>query len=284
MANIELELYNTHLGIVKDLRDSGADPGNVFGEGKFDIWFKFVNDLDEDIYEITVNKQNQLKKKFASLKALNTNVSRKKLRPTIVDNFVINLSTQQFDEKELNLLNKGLGFSVTPNRTPIEDVIFEVEAAIQYKPHNIKHEVRKAATELLQSASTRTTKQFRNQDEHKTLKKLKSKPCYYMKADKGNALVILDKSQYDEGMNKLIHDGPYEELKRNPLPGIVKQASESIGAIKNVFGERIKWKLIMSNPSVPRAYGLPKIHKRKNETDNGKSDVTALQIRKMAGQ
>lgn len=49
-----------------------------------------------------------------------------------------------------------------------------------------------------------------------------------MKPDKGNKLVILDKKDYDDRMKKLITEGPYEIVTRDPLPSMVTQTRKLI--------------------------------------------------------
>lgn len=50
-------------------------------------------------------------------------------------------------------------------------------------------------------------------DYHTTIKSLNNKNIYITKSDKGNGIVILDKSEYDNRMLKLNKDGPYEEYR-----------------------------------------------------------------------
>ncbi|XP_055846975.1 uncharacterized protein LOC129912629 [Episyrphus balteatus] len=82
-----------------------------------------------------------------------------------------------------------------------------------------------------------------------------------MKSDKGNKIVVMDKNEYDRRCWKLITDSGYDEIKRSPLNKMVTAANEVRKEISNVFGEQFKWKLLISNPDVPRLYCLPKVHK-----------------------
>lgn len=63
---------------------------------------------------------------------------------------------------------------------------------------------------------------------HQALRSINQKECYYMKPDKGNKLVILDKKDYDDRMKKLITEGPYEIVTRDPLPSMVTQTRKLI--------------------------------------------------------
>ena len=72
--------------------------------------------------------------------------------------------------------------------------------------------------------------------------------------------MILNKEDYIAKMKShLDSSGCYKKLNKNPLNRIIKGVNEAIK--KSSLDEEIKKKLIVSDPLVPRIYGLPKIHK-----------------------
>ena len=87
------------------------------------------------------------------------------------------------------------------------------------------------------------------------------------KADKGGKIVILNKQDYKDKMIDLLSDTDiYKQLKKNPLQlwqrnfnfelnGIAVRYTDFSGFIKS-FTSRL--------PSLPYAYGLPKVHKEGN--------------------
>jgi hypothetical protein len=87
--------------------------------------------------------------------------------------------------------------------------------------------------------------------------------------------VILGKKDYDERMYDLINNGPYKLLSRNPLSKMKTNTTEVIKSVSENFGFKYKWSIIMSNPSVPKVYGLPKIHKIGNKMRPIVSNVSA---------
>lgn len=97
-----------------------------------------------------------------------------------------------------------------------------------------------------------------------TIECLKSKPCVYSKADKGNAMVIVNTSDYENGMLELLEDGPYTEV-RDPSGKMATLTSKILNKHINVLSKETKWRLLVSNPIIPRLYGLPKIHKPGNK-------------------
>lgn len=80
--------------------------------------------------------------------------------------------------------------------------------------------------------------------------------------DKGNKLVVLNKEDYEQGVNDLITECGYKTPKKSPLPSMIKESDKLRQRIGAVFGKRFTRKLIVSNPSVPLIYCLPKIHKQ----------------------
>lgn len=176
--------------------------------------------------------------------------------------YVKNLSSEPFTEEELNLLDKGLNYTIRPEKTNIDNIIIDIETAIKYKPDFIKHSVRNEVMPILKA--TKRNNNYQRNEEHNTLKSIKEKDVFFLKADKGNALVILDKSDYKHRMEQTIQSSEFQQLKRNPLPKMIKAATNAIKEIYETF-KVPRWRLSVSNPRVPRLYGLPKIHKEGNK-------------------
>ena len=50
-----------------------------------------------------------------------------------------------------------------------------------------------------------------------------------MKADKGNCLVVMDRSEYDEKMNNLLNDrNTYEKVSKLPFKTIERQLNKQL--------------------------------------------------------
>lgn len=85
----------------------------------------------------------------------------------------------------------------------------------------------------------------------------------------------MDKSDYENRMGTLINDGPYELLNKSPLPKMITQSNTTRTKISEVFGNRFLRTLIVSNPTLPKLYGLPKIHKTGNKMRPIVSNINA---------
>lgn len=89
---------------------------------------------------------------------------------------------------------------------------------------------------------------------HEVAKALRLKPVVIAKADKSNNVVILDETDYEDKVMKLIAEGPYIELKENPLKNMVNEVNDVLKKHQhkltdNPKSELRKWKV--SNPRLP---------------------------------
>lgn len=99
-----------------------------------------------------------------------------------------------------------------------------------------------------------------------------------MKADKGNKLVIMNKEDYDEKLQNTINDSNFKILNRTPLPGMIRDSRNLIKSIQEIFAVP-KWKLIVSNPEVPKLYALPKVHKPGGKLRNIVSNINSPSVK-----
>jgi len=100
---------------------------------------------------------------------------------------------------------------------------------------------------------------------HITNKFVKNNPdILFTHADKGNTVVALDKNEYVNKMESYLSDtDTYIELKHNPVHKLINELKTLLKrwlAHKYVSFQTYS-ALNTSNPILPRAYGLPKIHK-----------------------
>jgi hypothetical protein len=242
---IEPKLYSLHLKLTRDLSE--------------DEWKIFDTHTETVISAKIDNKVKTLKRKFDKL--VQQNPINRQPEPVHLDEFVINKSSVVFDEEELKLLNKGLNFTIAPKLPPIMDIVASVESGIQYLQDDIKNDVRTNFERII--SREKTINKAINNTNHQTIALLADKDCFFTKADKGNAVVIMDKNKYDENMHKLIQDGPYILMTTNPLNKMITSARNTVKEIIDTMNlsPYTTYKLKVSNPHVPLLYGLPKIHK-----------------------
>jgi hypothetical protein len=96
---------------------------------------------------------------------------------------------------ELELLNKGLNFVHPPTKPLIDDIIVGVESALKLVPYEERISIRARCKKLLESGGN-----------------LKKQGCLMLKADKGNAVVILKEEAYKDNMKLMLQEGPYNQI------------------------------------------------------------------------
>lgn len=245
-----LEAYNLHLKLAQQY------------PFQFPLFLTKVKVAEECESE---RKRKILDKKFMCL------LAEQKPKPSSnpvhqIGNFVVNNSSQNFTGQQMELLNMGLKYAI--RSTPqVEQLVIELEAGIN--THSEKFPMTTEQKEQIRNATTETVKDIKlqkardlNHQAVKTIRELKEKPVFYIKADKGNALVIMDKEDYDRRMMEVINNGPYRKLRKDPLPDLIKRVEKTMKECKLVIGNS---NLRVTNPILPRIKGLPKIHKPGNE-------------------
>jgi len=88
---------------------------------------------------------------------------------------------------------------------------------------------------------------------------------FFTKADKGNTTVILNKKDYLNKMTDMLSDShTYEIIHQDPTNNLTQKLRQLLTRWKNNGYIDISTyrKLLTTDGSLPRAYGLPKIHKQ----------------------
>jgi len=109
-------------------------------------------------------------------------------------------------------------------------------------------------------------KSIRNlsEDEWKALKELKmNNDIIIYKADKGNAIVILNKSDYVSKMKSILNNRQFSRTNKCILKEKEAEMNKIIRELEKnkIIDEKLFWKLHSTSSNVPTLYGQPKIHK-----------------------
>ena len=177
--------------------------------------------------------------------------------------WVVNLSQQPLSQAQETVLAHSPNFAVTP-KTPFKEYITAVEVACQSLKPSEADEFRAEIARVLKQA--RPTKSNISKEEWKAIKELRSdKDHLVVTADKGVALVVIDKKDYILKMNQLLEDkNTYRLLKMDPTN---KHKNRLINILRRIKSEgRLEEgtykKMHPTGASSPKLYGLPKIHKK----------------------
>ena len=137
------------------------------------------------------------------------------------------------------------------------------QACLSLEPHNaeeLRAEIR-GALRHANNLRTNITKQ-----EAQALAELwKDHSRVIPTADKGVALVVLDRADYNNKAQKLLKDrGTYREIKTDPTNKLKNKLVSLLKKIKAEGGisDQLYKKMYPTGAVAPKFYGLPKIHKR----------------------
>ena len=144
---------------------------------------------------------------------------------SIQDKWVINLSEKELTHEEKSLLQKGPKFAVTPATIPIKEYISTTTvAALQAGElngvdcsgpyHDVSRILNTFTNKLIHTTITKS--------EHLALEDLrKDKGHIIVMADKGVALVVMDKTEYITKCEALLQDNSvYQHLSKDISPTI----------------------------------------------------------------
>ena len=244
---VSLQLYHLHLELSSVLHPTTFQKLDHFAALR-------AEDQADKVTQKQVKKFDNLSKHQKSPVVI---ASVKKLDPNTV---VRNFSSHILSKPEQDVLSKGFNFAVTPNRLPTESIICGVEAALIGLPKAKAEQIRQDTARILSKSKLPANNLTR--EERSALRDLKENPdIVILKADKGNATVVMDKAIYKKKMEVILEDPVYKVTKNDPTVYLEKTTRSYILS-SNIDKDRKKGLIPREKSSrIPRFYGLPKIHK-----------------------
>ena len=179
--------------------------------------------------------------------------------------WVINLSKTELTEGQKSVLAKGPNFSTAPKYIPNVDYITAVESICSKLKEEDAMELRSDVNSLPRKAQM--PKPNLTKQERVGLAQLKKdKDRVILTADKGVAMVVMDKEEYVIKVQELLAQPAYRLLPRDPTNRIKAQLITKLRTIKkdNNLGEGTYKAIYPTGFIPPKFYGLPKIHKTGN--------------------
>ena len=190
----------------------------------------------------------------------------------IQDKCVLNFFKKELTSEEKSLLQKGPKFAVTPATIPIKEYISTTTVvALQAGEPNAVHcsGLYHDVSRILNTYTNKPIHTNITKGEHLALESLrKDKDHIIVTADKGVALVVMDKAEYITKCEVLLQDNSvYQHLPKDTSPTINKELVKILQDYKNNnfisktdYDVPDKWPYGSNSPAA-RFYGLPKIHK-----------------------
>ena len=181
--------------------------------------------------------------------------------------WVINLSSHVLTDNQRKALERGFNFATTPKTIPKEEIIASVEAALR-KHRNLQPEraevARAAIANVLHHA--KPPQPNRTKSEHAAMRDLQTnKDITILQADKANATVILDTTDYEEKANALLSKPPFRQIKKDQTAKNEKRVNDCMKRLiksdpqnKSTF-ERLQASANGTRPAL--LYGSVKTHK-----------------------
>ena len=175
--------------------------------------------------------------------------------------WVINLSSKPFTKTQRSVLAKGPNFVVSPRHPPNLEYITAIESVCtklgQQDAEDLRVDVKspkifpppKPNLTKAQSQSIRECKRDRDH--------------IVLTADKGEAMVIMDRQDYINKSNNLLNQSTSSAIPQDPTKTIKDELINILKRVKNQTDlDNIAYKSMYLTGCVPpKFYGLPKIHK-----------------------
>ena len=177
--------------------------------------------------------------------------------------WVHNLSKTPLTEAQERALAHGPNFAIATKEPPVSEYISQIEKVCQQLKQGKVEELRGEIKQIFKK--TQPPKPNIMKEEAKAIQELKrDKERVILTADKGVSMVVMDKEEYIQKSEELLHQPTYKELPSDPttkhknrLISILKTI-KSEGGIDNTTYKR----LYPTGAGSPKYYGLPKIHKQ----------------------
>ena len=176
--------------------------------------------------------------------------------------WVINLSNKPLTPAQRSVLAKGPNFAVSPKQPPNLEYITAIEAACtklsQQDAEELRAEVNKSP-KIFPPPKPNLTKA-----QNLALRELKrDRDHIVLTADKGVAMVIMDRQDYINKANSLCNQNTYSSIPRDPTNSIKNKLISILKRVQNQTGlDSNTYKSMYPTGCVPpKFYGLSKIHK-----------------------
>ena len=161
-----------------------------------------------------------------------------------------------------SVLAKGPNFAVTPRQPPNLEYITAIEAACTKLSQQDAEELRADVNRVLRSSHP--PKPNLTKAQNIALRELKrDRDRIVLTADKGVAMVVMDKQDYINKANQLLNQNTYKVISKDPTTTIKNKLINILRVIKTKTGlGSYSYKAMYPTGCVPpKFYGLPKIHK-----------------------
>jgi hypothetical protein len=199
------------------------------------------------------------------------------------DKVLFNLSSRVLNDTEKSLLSKGLKFVLPPKRLTLEKYLLTFEKLYKslssypiflkesFDSQTFKDDLRHLAFKSFKDFKKNVPKSALSDEEQSALKSLsRDDKIVITRPDKGNGVVLMDKSDYIDKVNLVLEDSSkFQRVEGDIFKKILSEEGKINRFVRKTFGgvdENGRHfptynQLLVSGSSLGILYGLPKIHK-----------------------
>lgn len=176
---------------------------------------------------------------------------------------IVNLSSTSLTQGEQDILEKGLSFAPTtkPTKKDIINLVLDTEFATTGKNPETQHACYKLLYKFNREYCSSHKKPFDISLINKLRQKLDKNNLIICKADKGNTVTILDKSDYIQKVENFLSENQLTKLKKDPTYMFQLELSQVLRSCTLLVDQSESFRYKSMNPEAPILYGLPKLHK-----------------------
>ena len=173
-----------------------------------------------------------------------------------------NLSDKPLTQAQTSLLAHGPNYTIIPKNPPKEEYIAAIEQACHKLKDGEADELRVEVKNILKK--THIPRSNISKEEFQAIRELKEDDSrIILTADKGVAMVVLNKEEYIKKAEHLLNQPTYKKISEDPTS---KQKTRLIKLLKNIKAEGVinedtYKRMYPTGAGPPKFYGLPKIHK-----------------------
>jgi len=192
----------------------------------------------------------------------------------IHEKWFVNLSKKKIPDEVRLLLQLGERFSLPSNKNDNEGMVVDfikcIEKNLFKEVDAIGNSIRNQSIPIIKRMHNKSNK-FNHNDKMlsqwlKVTKRFvkENQDIIFTRADKGNATVAMDLSDYRDKMNNIFSDSStYTFANKDPIKKLSNNIRNMLASWKKreYIDTRLYKKLLITDGTLPRAYGLPKLHK-----------------------
>ena len=140
---------------------------------------------------------------------------------------VVNMSQRTLSADETKVLSRGMNFALVPQSSPVENIIQHTEPVLRHLDKSSADEIRLQVHQALRKH--KPAKPNISRQEQAAINSLRhDKTIHILRADKGNATVVMDKTEYDRKVADILNSASYRELQKDPTQSIERRLQQKL--------------------------------------------------------